>query len=130
MLEYTKNIQKQQIQEYFEKFLFIFSLMPLILNWIAGIYFLKDNERKTYIYRSFIASWMFLIISSILYLIYVAFIDVFSSNINIIFFILQVVLVLFYLYISIIQILSFYKKEDFYILKMLDSLYSVILEYL
>ncbi len=134
MIKYIKNlqnIQKKEIELYIEKGLFIFSIMPFILNWITGLYFLKDEEKKPYVYRSFLSSFLFLIVSSILYLMYDFIIDIFFNNfINMVFFILQLFVVLIYIYIFIIQMLSYYKKQNFWILNKTDELYKLILEYL
>lgn len=134
MIKYIKNlqnIQKKEIELYIENGLFIFSIMPLILNWVIGLYFLKDEGKKTYVYRSFLSSFLFLIVSSILYLMYDFIIDIYFNNfINMVFFILQLFVILVYIYIFIIQMLSYYKKQNFWILNKTDELYKLILEYL
>ncbi len=131
MLEYIKNLQKKEIEVTLEKALFIFSLFPLLLNWIVGLYFLKDEHKKIYIYRNFIVSFVFLILSSFLYLIYAFFINFISIVLlNPIFFMFQLFFTLGYIYISITQILSYYQGQDYWILRKIDKLYIIILEYL
>ncbi len=102
--------------------IFILSLLPLILNWIVGLFFLDQKEKRTYIYRNFTISFVFLIISVLIYILYLIITNIyFSLIINYIFFILQILFIFFYTGMSILQIWSYKNNLNLNIFKIIDN---------
>ncbi len=111
-----------KVKKHIMEIIFIFSLLPLILNWILGIFFLDQKEKRTYIYRNFTISFVFLLISVLLYILYLIISNIyFSLIINYIFFILQISFIIFYIGISFLQIWSYKKNQKFNIFKIIDN---------
>ncbi|GIX41432.1 MAG: hypothetical protein KatS3mg129_1165 [Leptospiraceae bacterium] len=121
---------KKRIIIFLKELLFIFSLLPLILNWIVGI-FINDTEKKPYIYRNFLISIVFLIISSLLYLLYYFITELyFSILFNYIFFVIQLIFVFIYVYFSLIHIIAYIKNKHYKIFNILDQIQKDILNYI
>ena len=111
----------QQVKENIKEILFYFSILPFILNWIVGLFYLEEAEKKPYIYRSFFVSLIFLFKSSLFYVLYYFITSLLNfSFFNYLFFLLQLILVVWYVGISILQILSYAKKQHFKIFDKLD----------
>jgi hypothetical protein len=123
--------KKEQIIYRLKEIFFIISILPLILNWILGIFYFKNEEKYPYIYRNFIISILFLICSSIFYIIYNFIMNIFFMlSINYLFFVFQTTLILLYVYFAILQIISYYKKKSFMILDKIDLIYKFLLNYI
>ena len=109
------------VKENLKEILFYFSIMPLILNWIVGLYYLEEAEKKSYVYRSFFISLVFLFTSSLFYVFYYFITSILNfSFFDYLFFLLQSILVIWYIGISILQVLSYAKKQHFKIFDKLD----------
>lgn len=124
-------MRDKKIEKQFKEILFIFSLLPLLLNWIVG-FFVFHNEKQKYIYLSAFNSVLFISLSSILFLIFLLINEfiITTSLIHSIFFILQLFLVLLYFFISIALFISYYKNLEVKILNKFDLLYQKLLEIL
>jgi hypothetical protein len=106
----------QQVKENIKEILFYFSILPFILNWIVGLFYLEEAEKKPYVYRSFFVSLIFLFKSSLFYVLYYFITSLLNfSFFNYLFFLLQMILVIWYL-----KILSYAKKQHFKIFDKLD----------
>jgi len=109
------------VKENLKEILFYFSIMPLILNWIVGLYYLEEAEKKSYVYRSFFISLVFLFTSSLFYVFYYFITSILNfSFFDYLFFLLQSIVVIWYIGISILQVLSYAKKQHFKIFDQLD----------
>jgi len=111
----------QQLKENIKEILFYFSILPLILNWIMGLFYLEEAEKKSYVYRSFFISLVFLFTSSLFYVFYYFITSILNfSFFNYFFFLLQSILVIWYIGLSLLQVLSYGKKQHFKIFDKLD----------